>query len=129
MALVHSPPIDAPEGLAKGNRILVGKPFATVELSRTSLTIRRMTQQPRLVSVNFRLSSAELGLDVEVRLRELDGRWMAVAAFDGEPEVGLGATARNALSAALSTLGPRAAAILMADPELLGVSAELHALA
>ena len=83
--------------------------------------------QPRLVSVNFHLTAPALSLDVEVRLRELDGRWLAVADFGGEPEVGLGATARTALSAALGTLGPRAAAVLMADPELFGVSAELRA--
>lgn len=83
--------------------------------------------QPRLVSMNFRLGSPELGLDVQVRLRELDGRWLAVADFGGEPEVGLGASARGALSAALATLGPRAAAALMADPELFGVSARLRA--
>jgi hypothetical protein len=81
--------------------------------------------QPRLVSVNFRLGSAELGLDVAVRLRELNGRWLAVAEFGAEPEVGIGATPRAALSAALATLGERTAATLMADPELFGVSATL----
>jgi hypothetical protein len=35
--------------------------------------------QPRLVSVNARLASQELGIDVEIRLRQLDGRWLAVA--------------------------------------------------
>jgi microcystin degradation protein MlrC len=83
--------------------------------------------QPRLVSVNFRLSSPDLALDVQVRLCELDGRWLAVADFGDEPEVGLGASARAALAAALSTLGPRAATALMADPELFGVSVELVA--
>ena len=78
--------------------------------------------EPRLVSVNFSLTAPELDLAVEVRLRDLDGRWLAVADFGGEPEVGLGATARTALAAALGTLGTRAAAALMADPELFGVS-------
>ena len=81
-----------------------------------------MHQQPRLVSVNARLASAELDLDVEIRLRQLDGRWLAVAEFGEEPEVGIGATPRAALAAALATLGKRAAAVLMADPQLLGVS-------
>ncbi|HEX5039633.1 MAG TPA: hypothetical protein VFW95_05815 [Candidatus Limnocylindria bacterium] len=81
--------------------------------------------QPRLVSINFSLGSAELGLDVAVRLRELNGRWLAVAEFGQEPEVGIGATPRAALSASLATLGDRAAATLMADPELFGVSAAL----
>ena len=76
-----------------------------------------------LISVNTRLASEELGLDVEIRLRQLDGRWLAVADFGGEPEVGIGASPRVALAAALATLGKRAAATLMADPQLLGVSA------
>ncbi len=79
-------------------------------------------QQPQLVSVNARFASVELGLDVGIRLRQLDGRWLAVAEFGGEPEVGIGATPRTALAAALATLGERAAATLMADPQLLGVS-------
>jgi hypothetical protein len=81
--------------------------------------------QPRLVSINFRIGSVELGLDVNVRLRELNGRWLAVAEFGGEPEVGIGATPRAALSASLATLGDRTTATLMADPELFGVSATL----
>jgi hypothetical protein len=84
-----------------------------------------MDQQPRLISVNARLASDDLGIDVEIRIRELDGRWLAVAEFGGEPEVGIGATPRIALAAALTTLGERAAAVLMADPQLFGVSAAL----
>lgn len=84
-----------------------------------------MDQHPRLVSINFRLGSDELGLDVPIRLRELGGRWLAVAEFDGEPEVGIGATARSALAASLATLGSRAASVLLADPELIGVSARM----
>jgi hypothetical protein len=81
---------------------------------------------PRLVSINTRLSCEELELDIEIRLRELDGRWLAVADFGGEPEVGIGANPRLALAASLATLGERAAAILMADPQLFGVSAEIR---
>jgi hypothetical protein len=81
-----------------------------------------MEQPPRLVSVNARLASRELGLDVEIRLRQLDGRWLAVADFGAQPEVGIGATPRVALAAALASLGDRAAATLMADPQLFGVS-------
>jgi hypothetical protein len=84
-----------------------------------------MHEPPRLVSLNFRLASDELGLDIGVRLRQLDGRWLAVADFDGEPEVGIGASARTALAASLASLGKRAAATLMADPQLLGVSARI----
>jgi hypothetical protein len=88
-----------------------------------------MDQQPRLASISFRLASDELGLEVEVKLRQLDGRWLAVADFDGDPEVGIGASARAALSAALASLGLRAASVLLADPQLFSVSAELRALA
>ena len=80
---------------------------------------------PRLVSINTRLVCEDLGLDLEIRLRQLDGRWMAVADLGGEPEVGIGPTPRVALAAALATLGERAAAILMADPQLLGASAAI----
>ncbi|HEX7196919.1 MAG TPA: hypothetical protein VF364_08815, partial [Candidatus Limnocylindria bacterium] len=76
-----------------------------------------MDQHPHLVSVNARLASQELGMDVGIRLRQLDGRWLAVADFGGQPEVGIGATPRAALAAALATLGERATAVLMADPQ------------
>ncbi len=85
-----------------------------------------MDQHPRLVSVNARLASEELGLDVEIRLRQLGDRWLAVAEFGGEPEVGIGGSPRAALAASLATLGERAAATLMADPELLGVSVAIR---
>lgn len=81
-----------------------------------------MDHHPRLVSVNTRLASEELGLDLEIRLRQLDGRWLAVADFGDDQEVGIGPTPRIALAAALATLGERAAATLMADPQLLGAS-------
>ncbi len=85
-----------------------------------------MDQQPRLVSVNARLASEELGIDVDIRLRQLEGRWLAVASYGGDPEVGIGATPRAALAAALTTLGERTAAVLMADPQLFGVSVAIR---
>jgi hypothetical protein len=85
-----------------------------------------MDQGPRLVSVNARLGSAELGIEVGVRLRQLDGRWLAVAEFGREPEVGIGPTPRAALTASLATLGERTAAALMADPQLFGLSAAIR---
>ncbi|MBA2632673.1 MAG: hypothetical protein H0U86_06700 [Chloroflexi bacterium] len=85
-----------------------------------------MDQQPRLVSVNGRIASADLGIDVGVRLRQLEGRWLAVTDFGGVPEVGIGATPRDALAASLATLGARSAAVLMADPQLFGLSTELR---
>ena len=88
-----------------------------------------MEQHPRLVSVNALFAVQELGLEVDIRLRELDGRWMAVADFGNDPEVGIGATPRDALAASLATLGTRAAAAVMASPALFGTSAQLRQLA
>ncbi|MEA2651945.1 MAG: hypothetical protein QOI85_1666 [Chloroflexota bacterium] len=85
-----------------------------------------MEQHPRLVSANARFVVGELGLDVDIRLRELDGRWIAVANFGDEPEVGIGATPRVALAASLATLGARTAAAVMADPQLFGLSAAIR---
>lgn len=84
-----------------------------------------MDARPSLVSINTRLVSEELGLELDIRLRQLDGRWLAVADFGGEPEVGIGASPRVALAAALATFGERAAAILMADPQLFAASAAI----
>jgi hypothetical protein len=98
----------------------------TAELSHLAATITGMEQQPRLVSVNGRLGSQELGIEVGIRLRQLDGRWLAVADFGDESEVGIGATPRAALAAALATLGERSAAALMADPQLFGLSVAIR---
>ena len=95
----------------------------------SALEPQGMHQPPHLVSVTAHLASADLGIDVEIRLRQLDGRWLAVADFDGDPEVGIGPTPRAALEASLATLGKRAATMLMADPALLGPSLALRELA
>lgn len=83
-------------------------------------------EHPHLVSANARLTSDVLGLDVSIRLRQLDGRWLAVADFGDEHEVGIGPTPRAALVASLASLGTRAAAALMADPQLFGLSAAIR---
>jgi hypothetical protein len=85
-----------------------------------------MDQHPQLVSVNASIGSKELGVEAHIRLRQLDGRWLSVAQFGGDPEVGIGASPRAALAASLATLGERTAAALMADPQLLGISAEIR---
>ncbi len=85
-----------------------------------------MDQGPTLVSVNASIGSEELGVEVAIRLRQLDGRWLAVAQFGGDPEVGIGASPRAALAASLATLGERTAGALMADPQLFGLSAEIR---
>lgn len=59
----------------------------------------------------------------DVSLRGYGERWMAVAQISGEPEVGFGHTAHQALEASLSSLDSRAAEALMADPQLLAAAA------
>lgn len=75
--------------------------------------------------MSFRLQAPSLDFWVDVRLREFSGRWLAVAEISGEREIGLGRSAREALAASLSSLGGRAAAALLADSSLLGVSADV----
>lgn len=75
--------------------------------------------------MQFALRARSLDFWVDVRLRDFDGRWLAVAEIAGEHEIGLGASAREALTAALSCLGPGATEALLADPQLPGVSREV----
>ena len=74
-----------------------------------------------LVSVNFRLTADGLEFHVDVALRNFDGRWLAVASVGGDQELGFGRTARGALAASLSSLGPAAAERLLADRQLLQI--------
>jgi hypothetical protein len=85
-----------------------------------------MDQHPTLISVNASIDSEDLGFEVDIRLRQLDGRWLAVAEFGGDPEVGIGPSARAALVASLATLGERTAAVIMADPKLFALSAAIR---
>lgn len=77
--------------------------------------------RPTLVSVNFRIGAPHLDFYVDVRLRNFDGRWLAVAYIAGEHEIGLGRSTREALASSLSSLGAAAATALMDDPQLLRV--------
>ena len=72
--------------------------------------------------MDLRLTAADLSFYVDVRLRSFRGRWLAVADIAGDPEIGLGLTAFDALTAALSSLGPTATSALLADPQLVGVA-------
>lgn len=74
------------------------------------------------MSVQLALRAPSLDFWVDTRLRNFDGRWLAVAEIAGEHEIGLGTSAREALTAAISCLGPRATEALLADPQLLRVS-------
>lgn len=56
---------------------------------------------------------------IDVRLREWDGRWLAVADLADEPDVGTSEDPREALCEALMALGLRLAAELAADASLV----------
>ena len=60
----------------------------------------------------FRLTAPELGFWVEVRLRQVDGAWLAVADLAGTPELGLSSDRARARFVALWPLGPEVAARL-----------------
>ena len=75
--------------------------------------------------VQFRLGPASDAV-VDVHLRSSRGRWLAVADTGGRREIGLGRTAREALVASLTSLGPRAAAELLTDLRMLDVSRQLR---
>jgi hypothetical protein len=61
-------------------------------------------------------------IGVGVRLEHIGERWVATAAHERRSEIGLGATARAALTAAVRSLAPASAAALLADPALFDVS-------
>jgi hypothetical protein len=61
---------------------------------------------------HLRLTHPDLDFWIDVRVREFDGRWLAVADLADVPEVGTGDTAREAVRGALRVLGPRLAATL-----------------
>lgn len=86
--------------------------------------LRRMTSTPAM-TLTIRLSPPSLDFWVDVRLRSFGERWVAAAHIGGNVEIGLGASARQALTAALGSLGERARSVLMADPALLAPSSAL----
>ena len=51
---------------------------------------------------HLRLSHSDLDVWIDVRLREFDGRWLAVADLADAPEVGTGETPQEALRGALA---------------------------
>ena len=78
-------------------------------------------------TVDFRLGASSLDFGVDVCLRDFGGRWVAVAVIRGKQEIGLGATARDALTAALSSLPSAVVKALLADPQLFDVSRKIVA--
>ena len=67
----------------------------------------------------------QLSPTVHLRLGDFKNRWAATVRSGSTTTDGVGATARDALVAALAPLGTGATAILMAQPVMFGVSAEL----
>jgi hypothetical protein len=68
----------------------------------------------------LRLTHPELDFYVDVRLREYDGRWLAVADLADEPDIGTSGDPRDALREALMALGPRLATELATCADLRG---------
>jgi uncharacterized membrane protein len=73
----------------------------------------------------FELSPTVIGIPVHVRLGDFENRWAAIVRHGSTTTDGLGATARDALVAALAPLGARATATLMAQPVMFAASAQL----
>lgn len=78
-------------------------------------------------SFDIELEPPSLGFQVLVRLSQQGERWVAAVDWGAEQHHGVGATARAALVAALTPVGPRVTVILMADPAMFGASATLLA--
>jgi hypothetical protein len=66
----------------------------------------------------LRLTHPDLDFWIDVRLREFDGRWLAVADVADEPDVGTGLEPRMAIREALMAVGPRLAEELADTAEL-----------
>jgi len=56
---------------------------------------------------NLRLTHPALDFWIDARLREFDGRWLAVADLADVPEVGVGGSPSEALRGALGPFGAR----------------------
>lgn len=66
--------------------------------------------------MNLRLRAKGLDFWVDVRLRRLGTRWIAAADLGDEKEIGLGATARDALEGSLAALSQMTVEKLLSDP-------------
>lgn len=69
---------------------------------------------------HMRLTHPALDFWIDVRLRQVDGRWLAVADLAGTPELGTGDTAEQALRGALAPFGPKLRDDLVAGARQLG---------
>jgi hypothetical protein len=77
--------------------------------------------------VEFSVEVAGMPQPVSVRIAERDARAMASVACGRFSSSGLGATAREALVAALAPLGRKLAATVMAAPDMFGASVRVLA--
>lgn len=75
--------------------------------------------------MELRLTAPGIDFWVDVRLRAWGDRWLAVADIAGEPEIGLGRNARQALKAALASLGERTERAFLVDPSLIAAGADI----
>jgi hypothetical protein len=66
-----------------------------------------------------------MNTSVEVSLRSFGDRWMVVAVIGAAQQIGLGRTAREALTASLASLGQPAVRALLGDLALLAPSVEI----
>jgi hypothetical protein len=73
-------------------------------------------------STHFELHAQALVAGIDVLLESFVDRWVATVADGRRSEIGLGSTARSALTAAIESLAPTAAGELLTDPELFAVS-------
>jgi hypothetical protein len=85
------------------------------------------TRKPHTTApeVCFSVRAPTLGVEAEVRLRNAGGRWISVSVASGREVTGIGPTAREAVVASLSWLGPRAVSEILADVRLMDVSRQL----
>ena len=75
----------------------------------------------------FDVSPGVIGIPVHLRLGDYTGRWTATVRCGSTTTDGLGATAREALVAALAPLGSHVTTLLMAQPVMFAASADLLA--
>lgn len=78
-------------------------------------------------TVHVDVSPATTACVFSMQLDSLGERWVAVVDCEHERHHGIGASAREALAAALAPLGKRTAASVMADPAMFGASLALLA--
>lgn len=77
--------------------------------------------------VDFELPATAIGQAVSVRMAERLDRWVAAVSCGVSVSQAIGASPREALVAALTPLGVRATAVLMAHPVMFAASADLLA--